>query len=137
MNNQTTDFGDILASMITRKKDIEAEAARIKNETKAADLAAWREAMRPLLTVMRQVKERYPRASIHNADSEWSKDPHFYVEGNTRICVEYDTKTKLFALVRRTSGYMNQSVTELARSENPEGLIPPLLERLIVCIEKS
>lgn len=130
----TTDFGDILNSMIDHKKAAAAEERRRKEEERVAAHAVWQEAMRPLLTVMRQVKARYPKASIHNTDSEWSMDPHFYIDGNTRICVEYSLIQRAFKLVRYTSGYYS-SVETLSQSENPEDLIPTLLEKLVICVE--
>lgn len=132
-----TDFGDILTSMIDHKKAAEAEERRRNEEARVAAHAVWQEAMRPLLTVMRQVKERYPRSSIHGMVSEWSRDPHFYVDGNTRIHVGYELDTKVFTLVQNQSGYRTFNNQYLVQSENPEDLIPTLLEKLVICVERK
>ena len=130
-----TDFGDILTSMIDHKKAATAEERRRKEEERIASHAVWQEAMRPLLTVMRQVKDRYPRAGIHNTDSEWSMDPHFYIAADTRICVEYVLDTKVFKMVQYQSNYRSNISADLVQSENPEDLIPTLLEKLVICVE--
>ena len=137
MNDHTTDFGDILTSMIAQKKNTEAEEQRLRAEAAAADHALWKEAMRPLLTVMRQVKERYPRADIFNiSNHSYSRDPHLYVDSSTRIIATYDTKTKVFKIEQRYISWSNHKFTELLQSENPEDLIPMLLEKLVICVTR-
>lgn len=129
--DKTTDFGDVLEQMIKCKK---IQAIEQREQAKKDDEAFRQirlEAMRPLLTVLTQVKAKYPKASIWHLDCTLNRSPMFYLTNDLTIEVVWNPETSKFWLLE---GYPRTSATtNLIQSSNAEDLIPVLLDKLTQC----
>ena len=132
------DYGDILADIIAgkekqKKAEAEEEAAK-KEELRQLRL----QTCRPLIDVLKQVKAKYPRASIHNLD--WhAASPYFYTNVHTTIHINLlqEGGEGRVQLVRHRSGYgVHVQPAVIASAEEADELIPELLELLSGAILK-
>jgi hypothetical protein len=127
MNPKEVDFGDMISAVI------ESNAAKEKAEREARQAqaeianAAKMEAIRPLLTVLKQARERFPRASIFTESST----PHFYMSGNAHVDIEFDPNTGEIRLTQREAGRgYHIPNKDHGSSFHAEDLIPPLVALL-------
>lgn len=129
MKDKDIDFGDLISAVVEKNAAMTKAKAEAERATKKAANDLRLEACRPLLTVFRQAKERFPRLGIHNIDVHG--DPHVYTDGNIWVTLEFKPSPRLFSLVRRCSGFgFSHSPEVIISSEFAEDLIPPLVEIL-------
>lgn len=101
-----------------------AEAAAEKERREELELK-----LRPLITALRQTKERYPKTYVFDYEVGKISDPHFYVAGSDSIHLSYDRDTGMCQL--RTGSRGGHVRVE---SQNVEDLIPPLVELLATAV---
>lgn len=128
----TTDYGDLLASLVEQKKIQAAQDARDQAAAYEAARLARLEALRPFVTILSQAKAKFPRASIFGLDGHG--EMHFYTGVDTRIQINHDGA--VYTLRQISTTHVRHSDDVIASSANPEDLIPTLMELLAVCVSK-
>ena len=126
-------FGDLIASVAAdtvAKKNAEREAKEAAQHLANCERL---EAIRPLLTVLRQAKERFPRLPVYDVNDIGT--PHFYTSRSSYVEVRYDPASKETRL-QLCNGAGNPCEV-LARSADVENLIPPLVELLAKIVVDS
>ena len=133
-----TNYADLIGSMVSDNK-IKAVAAQKAIAAEAsARLAEKTEAIRPLVTVLRQAHEHYPNLGIHSLELLTEQfEPHIYTETDTSVRVQYSHDTKWITLQEQKNGrgYYRSSV--LMSSKNVEDLIPPLIKVLANAVARK
>lgn len=131
--SEETNFGDLIASVAAAN----AAKAKAAHEAKAAAASEAErvrlEALRPLLTVLRQAKERFPSLPIFNIGYGV---PNFYTTSNDRVEVHYDPGSGMIRLQSVRSGYGYYKNELLLGSRNVEDLIPTLVDLLAKLVSK-
>jgi hypothetical protein len=131
MESNTTNFGDIVAAMIKKENDDRKQAQAEKAAEDARFLHVMQTACAPLLKVITQTKEKFPRLNAFDLDSSF---PRFFISGNTSIKIKFNESPMLFQLYEAGSidnGYKDKIHAE---SISVEDLIPKLLELLKIAV---
>lgn len=131
--SEEINFADLVEAVAETNK------AKAKAEREARDAAAAEahrvklEALRPILTVMRQVQERFPRLPIFCSDYGL---PGFGISANARMEVRYNPDSGVISLRSVSSGYNHYKDEELISSRHAEDLIPLLVDMLAKLVSK-
>jgi hypothetical protein len=133
--DKTTDYGDLLESMIATQKANRAEKAKQDADARETKRLRTLDLLRPFITMLRQTKERFPCASIFDLDCH-GEGPQFYTDGETKIHIAYKEDENKFTLRRQISRYGHYSNEVFASSEHAEDLIPEVLKLLLLCVQK-
>lgn len=126
-----TNYADLIGSMVADNKIKAIAVQKAIAAEAAARLAEKTEAIRPLLTVLRQAHERYPRLGIHSLELlDEHSEPHIYTGTDTSVRVQYSHDTKWITLQEETNGRGYHRSSIVGSSKNVEDLIPPLIKVL-------